>query len=119
MPETVCVDKQHDVILIDSRGDVGEIDLMESLEFVLQIVRDQGLSKIMVDTTHQASLPSTIALHCFASELSKQARNLKHAIVTAEQSLEEMRFIETVGQNRGVNIQLFSSRDEALSWLNR
>ena len=119
MPETVCVDRQHNVILIDSWGDVGELDLMESLEFVLQIVRGQGPNKVMVDTTHQTSVPSTIALHCFASELSKQARSLKHAIVTAEQSSEEMRFIETVGQNRGANIQLFSSRDEALSWLNR
>lgn len=119
MPETVCVYKQHDVILIDSLDNVGETDLMQSLESVLQIVRDQGLNKIMVDTTHQTSLPSTIALYSFASELSRQARNLKHAIVTTEQSLKDIQFIETVGQNRGVSIHLFSSRDEALSWLNQ
>ena len=119
MPEIVCVDKQHNVILIDSRDDVGETDLMKSLESVLQIVRDQGLNKVVVDATHQASLPSTVALYYFVSELSKQARDVEHAIVAAGQLPEEMRFIETVGQNRGVNIQLFSSRDEALSWLNR
>ena len=116
---TVCVDKLHFVILIVSFDDVGEIDLMESLERVLQIVRDQGLNKVMVDTRRQISLPSTIALYYFAAELSKQARGLKHAIVTAGQLSEEMRFIDTVGQNRAVNVQLFSSRDEALSWLNR
>ena len=65
MPETVCVYKQHDVILIDSLDNVGETDLMQSLESVLQIVRDQGLNKIMVDTTHQTSLPSTMALYSF------------------------------------------------------
>ena len=119
MPETVCVDEQHEVILIDSRDDVGEIDLMKSLESVLQIVRDQGLKKVIVDTTHQASLPSTAALYYFASELSKQAKGLRHAIVAAGQLSEEMKFIETVGQNRGVSIHLFSSRDEALAWLNR
>ncbi len=119
MPETVCVDREHNVILIDSRDDVGETDLMKSLESVLQIVRDRGLNKVIVDTTHQTSLPSTVALYRFASELSKQARDLEHAIVATGQLPEEMRFIETVGQNRGVNIHLFSSRDEALAWLNR
>ena len=119
MPETVRIDREHGVILVDSSHQVGEDDLRRSLESVLQIAHHQGLNKVMVDATGQTSLPSIMALYGFASELSSRARNLKHAIVVSEQSPEDIRFIETAAHNRGVTIQIFSSQDDALSWLNQ
>ena len=119
MPETVCIDMKHGVILIDSSNQVREDDLWQSLESVLQIAHHQGLSKVMVDATGQKSLPSIMALFHFASELSSRARDLKHAIVVSEQSPEDIHFIETAAHNRGANIQIFSSRDDAFSWLNQ
>ena len=121
MPEAVCIDRQHNIIVIDSRDHVGEEDLLQSLESVLRIVReDPDLKKVMVDATHQSSLPSTMALYGFASELARRTQCMKHAIVVSkEQSSKDLRFIETVAQNRGVIIGIFSSREDALSWLNR
>lgn len=52
MPETIHVDNPNGVVLINSHGHVSAADLSQSLETVLQIVRDHELNKIMVDTTH-------------------------------------------------------------------
>jgi hypothetical protein len=117
MPEALSIDSEYGVILIDSFDHVEKDDLSQSLELALQIANDQGLNKIMVDATRQTSLPSIMPLYSFASELSRRACGLKHAIIVAEQSRKDMRFIETVAGNRGAIIQIFSSRDDALSWL--
>ncbi|MGC1456301.1 MAG: hypothetical protein WA946_14030, partial [Nitrospirota bacterium] len=86
MPETVRIDIERGVILIDSSQQVGEKDLQRSLESVLQQARHHGITKVMVDATKLTSLPSIISLYGFASELSSRASNLKHAIVLAGQS---------------------------------
>ena len=119
MPETVRIDREHGIIVIDSSQQVGAVDLRRSLEAVLQIAHHHGLNKVLVDATGQKSLPSIGALYGFASELSSRAGNLKHAMVVVEQSPEDLRFIETAAQNRGAIIHIFSSRDDALSWLNQ
>ena len=119
MPEIVRIDRELGIIVIDSSQQVEADDLRRSLESVLQIAHHHGLNKLLVDTTDQASLPSIGDLFGFASELSSRARNLKHAIVVAEQSPEDLRFIKTAAHNRGAIIQIFSSRDDALAWLNK
>ncbi|UCF83013.1 MAG: hypothetical protein JSV50_17790 [Desulfobacteraceae bacterium] len=119
MPETVSVDRELGIIIIESSQQVEADDLRRSLETVLQIAHDHGLNKILVDTTDQKSLPPIGDLFDFASELSSRARNLKHAIVVAKQSPEDLRFIETTAHNRGAFIQIFSSRDDAFAGLNQ
>jgi len=119
MPEIVGIDRELCIIVVDSSQQVEADDLRRSLESVLQIAHHHGLNKILVDATDLASLPSISDLFGFASELSSRARNLKHAIVVAEQSPKNLRFIETTAYNRGAIIQIFSSRDNALAWLNQ
>ena len=84
----------------------------------MQLAHRHVINKVMVDATGQRSLPSIFALYDFATDLSTQARNLRHAIVISEQSPEDIRFVEIAAHNRGLIIQIFSSRDDALSWLN-
>ena len=119
MPESVRIDDENRVILIDSSLEVREDDIRQSLDSVLQIAHHQGISKVMVDATRQTLLPSVIALYDIAAELSTKARGLRHAIVVAEQSPEDLRFIENAAHNRGAIIQIFTSRDDALAWLNQ
>jgi hypothetical protein len=119
MPETVSIDIERGVILIDSSHHIGEDDLRRSLESVLQLAHRHGINKVMIDATGQRSLPSVFALYRFASELSAHARNLRHAIVVSEQSPEDIRFVETAAHNRGTIMKLFSEREDAWSWLNQ
>ena len=58
MPETIRVDRQRNVIIIDSYGDVAKSDLSGSLQSVLRIAREEGVNKVMVDARRQNSLAS-------------------------------------------------------------
>lgn len=119
MPESVSIDKEHGVIRVDSTDLVEKEDMERSLEAVLQIAREQGLMKIMVDATSLGMLPSIIDLHSFASELSRRTKGMRHAIVVSEHSPKNVGYVETVAQNRGAIIRTFFSKDEALAWLNQ
>ena len=119
MSETVRIDRQHDVIVIDFSGDAKNRDLSQSLESVLRIIREQDMKNIMIDARLQSSLASTIELYSFACGLAIQTRCLKHALVVATHSMCDMSFIENVAVNRGANMRSFSSTEDALSWLSQ
>lgn len=44
-------------------------------------------------------------------------RQIKMALVIPREFVENLRFYETVCRNNGYSVQLFSDRNEALSWL--
>jgi hypothetical protein len=117
MPEKVTILKDLNIIKIDSFGEVSLEDLKQSLETVFKIHREQGLTKVFVDATKETSLPSTFPVFEFGSELAKIVRNLKFAVVTSPKMKDIMKFLETVTQNRGVEVQMFDSEDAALEWL--
>jgi hypothetical protein len=119
MPEMVSFDNEHEIILIESSDLVGTDDLSKSLETVLRVAQNTGFTKVMVDTSKLVLLPSLLHLHIFAEELSKKTKGFKHAIVVSEQSPKTLEHIETAAMNRGTDIQIFTSRTDALNWLNR
>jgi hypothetical protein len=119
MPEHVSIDKENGVILIDSSGHVEIKDLLESLETIVKLNKQLGLTRVVVDTSTLKKLPVLYQLHSFASEIASRTRGMKHAIVVSELSPEDIRFMETVALNRGARIQIFTSRDDALLWLNK
>ncbi len=118
MPETVTIDETLGLIRIVSSGDVLAGDLARSLESVLRIVEAKGLSKVLVDTREQTSLPSVLVLYEFGAKLCDLARGLKHAIVVSRDSLKDLRVVATVARNRGVHMDFFDSPEAALDWLN-
>ena len=117
MPEFVTVREHEGIIQIVSIGDVSEQELHHSLERVLKLKQNLGLTRVLVDATEQVSLPRTASLYWFGSKLSSEALDMRHAIVVTRDQMEDLRFVWTVGQNRGLQIQLFVSRDDAVSWL--
>ena len=117
MPEIVIFDREHNLVTIISTDLVGLEDLAKSLDSVNQIVHEQGLNKVLIDATNLKLMPSPLHLHGFAYELSKQAKNMKFAIVVSEQSPKGVRCLETAAQARGVIIKTFPSQNDALAWL--
>lgn len=119
MPERVSVDDKHGIILIESSNLVGTDDLSKSLAAVLKIAQNTGFTKVMVDASALVLLPSLLHLHIFADELSMRTKGFKHAIVVSEYSPKTLEHVETAAMNRGTNIKIFTSRTDALDWLNR
>jgi hypothetical protein len=117
MPEEVSILEDLGIIRVDSYGEVTEGDLLASMEEVLAIHKERGISRVFVDASRETSLPSTLPLHHFGSVLSQDAMVLKIAVSASAAVHDVLRFLETVTQNRGMQVKIFENREEALAWL--
>ena len=117
MPDDVRIREDLQIIQVDSHGDVTAENLKRSLEEVVRIHQKRGLSKVLVDATKQRSLPDTVPVFQFGSELAEASRKLKFAIVSSRKTVAAQKFLETAAVNRGACVQVFDSVDAALAWL--
>ncbi len=117
MPEEVSILADLGIIQIDSYGEVTEGDLLATMEEVLEIQRERGLTRVFVDASKETSLPSTLPLHQFGSLLSSDAMMLRFAVLVSPEVRDDLRFLETVTQNHGMQVRMFDCREEALNWL--
>lgn len=103
-----------------SSGDVTREDLAEQRTLVADAISKHAIRKILIDASALERLPSvtTILDHNSAVSADSFLRRAKFAVVCASLGKDE-RFLETTGFNRGVQIRCFTSRDRALSWLER
>ncbi|MBL1143031.1 MAG: STAS/SEC14 domain-containing protein [Proteobacteria bacterium] len=117
MPEKVSVREGIQIIQVESYGDITTTDLQGSLNAVLKIRQDRGLTRVLVDATKETSFPSIVPVFEFGSELAEAVRGVTFAIATAPEMRHKMEFLETVVLNRGGYVKVFDSVDAALAWL--
>jgi hypothetical protein len=117
MPDKVTVREDLQIIQVDSYGDVTANDLMQSMETVMNIQRERGISKVFVDATKQTSMPSTMPVFEFGSKLAQNAGALRFAVAVLQNTKEKVGFLETVARNRGAQFKIFDSTEAALAWL--
>ena len=114
MPETVELVKSLDIIRVDSFGETSINDWKNSMEEVFKINNDTGCSLVLVDAREQIVSPNTTDLFDFGSELP---RAFRFAVVISDKTIDDHSFLETVGKNRGKQIQLFLRIEDAIGWL--
>ena len=117
MPEEVTIRKDLEVIQVKSCGNITTEDFQKTLDAILRIRQNQGLTKVFVDATKATSYPSTMSIHDFGSQVADSLRGVKVAIVAVPGTRKESTFFETVARNRGGNVSLFDSPAAALAWL--
>jgi len=119
MPEVVTVREDLGIIEIRSYGEVNERDLTASRDRVAEIIRERGLTEVLVDARELTSLPPTFALFLFGKSFADNEglRTMKLAGVVSEKTTKDMSFIETVARNRGVAMRIFKSMEAAVAWL--
>jgi hypothetical protein len=117
MPERVSVIEDQEIIKVDSYGVISIDDLRQSMETVERIHQEQGLNKVFVDATKETAFPSTLPTFEFGTELAQSMANVRIAVITSERMKNVIRFLETVAQNRGAEVQIFDSTDAAFDWL--
>ena len=117
MPEEVSILADLGIIQIDSFGEVTGADMLATLEEILHIQSERGLTRVFVDASKETSLPNTLPLHQFGSMLSADAMMLRFAVLVNDQVREDLHFLETVTKNRGMQVRMFDSREEAMAWL--
>ena len=117
MPEDVTVLEDLQIIQVHSYGDVTLDDLEGSLEAIIRIREERGLSRVFVDATEETSLPPAFSAYEFGKQIADFVRGLRVAVVGSKMLAEDMRFIETVAQNREAVLKIFETVEDALTWL--
>lgn len=99
-------------------GEVIENDFNNSRDEVELTLTNSGWNKLLVDATKGLSRASVIEDYKFVSDLrSRLPAGIRIALVLRPDQLGPSQFVEDVAQNRGLNLQLFEERSEALHWL--
>ena len=102
-------------------GMVTPAELSATIKDSMALMQARGITRIFTDCTGLEGGHS--AFHLFDDMLKIvgdiQALGLKEAILLSAQPAvaANVRFWETAGQNRGLNIRTFSDRTAALEWL--
>lgn len=117
MPDKVRLNEELDIIEVHSYGEVTGDDISSSIRQIREIQQASGVSRLLVDTTQQESLPSVFEI---LEIFSRYPREIKTALLVdrSQQTAHDVEFVETVGVNRGKKIQLHYDRAKALRWLN-
>ena len=68
MPDKVGFNRALNIIEVDSYGVVTKDDISSSIEKIQQIQEETDVGKLLVDTTGQGTLPSTIEIFEIFSE---------------------------------------------------
>lgn len=117
MPERVAVREDLQIIQIDSYGEVTARDMRESLQEVVRLHEKHGLDRVLIEASHETSLPSTVPLYGLGAELSASVGDVRFAIVACPKLRGDQAFLENVARNRGAKIRVFDSEEEAVAWL--
>ena len=116
MPDKVVYNRELGVIEVDSYGVVTRDDISGSIEKIQQIQREQGVNRLLVDTTRQDQIPNSIDILEIFSNYPDDIQTV--LLVEGEQATEEdVYLVETVAVNRGKNIKIYRDREKALEWL--
>ena len=115
MPDEIRIDEDQRIAYVRSYGDVTRADIDSSIAVILEAFTAGGVDKVLVDVTGQTSLPGSFNLYEIFSHFP---REIRAALISSEQpTSKDIRFIETVASNRALTFQVFSDRENALSWL--
>jgi len=116
MPDELYVDEATNIIKVRSYGIVSRDDIAASMDRTRQIMEQKGISKALVDTRDQEKMPGTFDVFQLFSTLPN---NLRAALLVQDDqnTAESQKFAETVCLNRGIQVRIFSSEGEALTWL--
>ncbi len=116
MPDIIELNPEKRIIEIRSYGTVEGGDIENTIKLITKINEQSGVDKVLVDTTEQESMPSTFREFSIFSELP---RIFRIALLANQDqpTAEDIRFVETVARNRGIQMKIFNTRKEALEWL--
>ena len=119
MPEEITIDTLNHIIVVRSWGHIMPSDLASSRDRIFEIYAETGICKVLVDCREQQSFPKTFDLYRHSENVGENpiSRKLKYAVVPSGQTKEELRFLETTSMNRGLNVRIHDSKEEAIEWL--
>ena len=99
-------------------------DLQESTSEFIALEKEKGLNKFLIDTT-EMELSATLVdifnlpVNQYIEEGADRRGSVAVIQPTSPREKEAVQFYETVCENRGWKVQVFSNSQEAIKWLTR
>ena len=116
MPETVTV-REGRYIHVKSTGELTLNEFKNTLSRIVDIFKETGINKVLVDTLEQTKTPSILETMIGAEDLVLQAPRTLVAVVSKDKDDWDRAFFRNVANNRGGIVQLFLDEKSALDWL--
>jgi hypothetical protein len=122
VPETVSFSQLEKIVEVRSSGHLTVLEMTTSKEEVERLFSENEVKGIFVDVRNVRSMPTSVSLVDFVDSIlrSLTPQKTRFALLmtqTEGEVVREMRFIETVGVNRGLLCRLFEDEDQARQWL--
>jgi len=120
MSITYNTEHKKNYFLVESHGKSD--DLNEAGKFANEVsvlCKEQGYNNMLLDETdREYVLAEVLDLYKLANLLKTiDVSNLRVAIICQSIYLDHIRFLETMANNRGMNIKFFLDKDSAEHWL--
>jgi hypothetical protein len=116
MPETVTV-RKGSYIHVKSTGELTLKEYKKTLAKIIEIFKETGINKVLVDTLEQTKTPSVLETMIGAEDLILHAPRTLVAIVSKDKHDSDRAFFRNVANNRGGIVKLFLDEKSALDWL--
>lgn len=117
MPDKIKIIDKLKLVSVTSYGVVTKNDIHESIETINRLFSEGKINKVIVDTTKQENMPSSMQLYNLSKELPY---GLKMALIgfKEQMTIEDLKFFELTSSNKGKQMRIFESVEEANKWLN-
>lgn len=104
------------IIEVRHWGDVSDADVREARSKVEALIETTGVADVLVDLRKVDSFLDTVEIYEFAADFDSTMRIAM--LYDGDQSvIQDLEFLETVAVNRGNEVSMHVSRQDALHWL--
>ena len=81
--------------------------------------REHGIDRFLIRAQDLLTLSGTLDIYAFAKSFSEAGMpaTTRMAMVRSEKTTPNLRFVETVARNHGIQAKIFDSEEKALAWL--
>lgn len=119
MSKKVRIHKDRGLLEIIYTGTITEEDLADDRDIGERVCRKNGPQKALVDCSKVDMAPSTTTIYDHGNCIARSPvlRRLRQAIVVPKAIAKDAYFFETISQNRGVSMRIFTTRAAAFKWL--
>lgn len=120
MPYRIEIVKKPGYILVDQHGQVDLDDVKVIRNEIFDLVKAEGLTKIVVDVRNQTNDYSVAEMFNMTVDHAASQTPFpkpRVCLMVRPDQEDNARFIENVGVNRGMPIKYFTDQEAGLKWL--
>ncbi len=98
-------------------GAFSVIRFNRQVDLAVQACKERGISLLLIDYTPLSGVPTTLDRYEISTHGAQAAKSLTKLAGYARPEQVGDKFGAMVARNRGLNVDVFPTRDEALHWL--